>query len=207
MRITFGMFLDGAEWSPAAASLGEIKLGPLQFLAWLESRLGLDGVAISAPERINEYMRKIRQVDPEWCRASFGLDSWSTAKQMLAWRDELCENGWDGKSGSSERLKTLAALEADGGPLSPGLPDRMKAIVAELPKHHFTDTTLVLQDPFELLPYRWKQVVGLLRQRGMTTVDAPEPAEGVSICSSMLFGWVTFATHRPLQVPMECTSQ
>ena len=47
MRLTFGMFLDGADWSDKAASLGEIKMGPLQFLAWLEGRLGLDGVSVS----------------------------------------------------------------------------------------------------------------------------------------------------------------
>ena len=64
MRLTFGMFLDGADWSDKSASLGEIKMGPLQFLAWLESRLGLDGVSVSAPERINEYMRKIRRAAP-----------------------------------------------------------------------------------------------------------------------------------------------
>ena len=175
MKITFGMFLDGTEWSSQTASLGEIKMGPLQFLAWLESRLGLDGVPVSTPERINEYMQKIRRTAPSWCEASFKLDSWSTAKQMLAWRDELFENGWDGKSGSSERLKTLAALEADSGPLSPGVPDRIKTILAELRKYKFSDT-LVLQDPRDLLPYEWKQVIGQLRESGMTLCE-PEPAE------------------------------
>lgn len=170
MQLTFGMFLDGADWSQNAASLGEIKMGPLQFLGWLESRLGLDGVSVSAPERINEYMQKIRQSDPAWSRASFELDAWSTAKQMLAWRDELFENGWDGKSGPSERLKTLAALEAAPGPLSPGIPDRMKAVLNELRKYHFSDT-LILQDPFELLPYFWKQIIDQLQQCGMTVCE------------------------------------
>ncbi len=95
MRLMFGMFFDGADWSDKSASLGEIKMGPLQFLAWLESRLGLAGVSVSAPERINEYMQRIRHAAPAWCKSSFELDSWSTAKQMLAWRDELYENGWD----------------------------------------------------------------------------------------------------------------
>ena len=171
MQITFGMFLDGADWSDKSASLGEIKLGPLQFLAWLESSLGLDGVSVSAPERINEYMQRIRHAAPVWCKSSFELDSWSTAKQMLAWRDELFENGWDGKSGTSERLKALAALEAEAGPLSPGIPDRIKAILTELRKYSFTDT-LVLQESLELLPYLWKQVFGQLRQSGMDIREA-----------------------------------
>lgn len=80
MQLTFGMFLDGASWSDKSASPGEIKMGPLQFLAWLESSLGLGGVSVSAPERINEYMQRIRHAAPAWCKSSFELDSWSTAK-------------------------------------------------------------------------------------------------------------------------------
>ena len=86
MRITFGMSLDGAEWSGKPASLGEIKMGPQQFLDWLESRLGLSGIPVSAPERIDEYRRKIERVNPQWCRVSFELDPWSTARQLLARR-------------------------------------------------------------------------------------------------------------------------
>ena len=29
MRLMFGMFFDGADWSDKSASLGEIKMGPL----------------------------------------------------------------------------------------------------------------------------------------------------------------------------------
>ena len=169
------MFSDGAEWSSKSASLGEIKVGPLSFLSWLESHTGLDGVSISAPERINEYMQKIRRVDPAWCRASFETDSWSTAKQLLAWRDDLMENGWDGRSGESERLKALSALEADPGPLSPGIPDRMKRVLTELQDYHFADV-LFLQEPFGLLPYLWKQVIEQLQQSGMS-VHEPEKKE------------------------------
>ena len=181
MQLTFGMFLDGADWTDKAASLGEITMGPMQFLSWLESRLGLGGVSVSAPERINEYMQRIREYirrnGKAWCKASFELDAWSTAKQMLSWRDELIENGWDGKSGKSERLKALAALEAEKGPLSPGIPDRIKTILTELTKYSFSDT-LVLQEPLELLPYLWKQVVTQLRKSGMDIREAEEAKTG-----------------------------
>ncbi len=171
MRITFGMSLDGAEWSWKPASLGEMKAGPQQFLGWLESRLGLDGVTVSAPERINEYQQKISRMNPAWCRASFELDPWSTAKQLLAWRDELVENGWDRRSAGTPRLETLAALEADPGRLSPGIPDRMLAVLEELPRHPF-DGTLYLVDEMEHLPYLWRQVISQLEGCGMMIAGA-----------------------------------
>ena len=176
MQITFGMFLDGAEWSSKKASLGEIKMGPLGFLSWLESHTGLDGVSTPVPERINEYMQKIRRVNPEWCKASFENDSWSTAKQMLAWRDELFENGWDGKSGTSERLMALSALEADSGPLSPGIPDRIKRVLTELQNYHFADV-LVLKDSFDLLPFLWRAIIDQLRLSGMIVCEPDNSKE------------------------------
>ena len=83
MHITFGMFLDGSEWSSEAASLGKIVCGPLQMLQVLEERLGLSGIQSSTPERINQYVEKIKAVTPDWCRESFRLDAWTTAQQLL----------------------------------------------------------------------------------------------------------------------------
>jgi hypothetical protein len=73
MNITFGMFLDGAQWSKKKASLGEIVCGPASFLALLEQRTGLAGIEVTPPECINEYRAKIEAVKPEWCRLSFSL--------------------------------------------------------------------------------------------------------------------------------------
>ena len=194
MQLTFGMFLDGAEWSRKTASLGEVKLGPMKFPDWLESRTGLAGVSVSAPERINEYMQKIRAADPEWCRKSFALDAWSTAKQMLSLRDELFSCGWDGKAAPSKRLEALAALEAAPGPLSSGLPDRVKTLLAELGKYRFADT-LVLQEPYELLPFLWKQLIDKLGECGMTVTRA-ETASGAAPAKFMVRAVSEFALAR-----------
>ena len=69
MRITFGMSLDGAEWSGKPASLGEIKMGPQQFLDWLESRLGLSGIPVSAPERIDNVVIELDYCSVEMRKA------------------------------------------------------------------------------------------------------------------------------------------
>lgn len=178
MNITFGMFLDGAQWSVKSASLGEIICGPGAFLALLEQRTGLSGVEISLPERINEYRAKIESINPEWCRASFQLDSWSTAKQMLALRDELYLNGWNGADGNSNRLKALARIEKSAPPLSSGIPDRMTRLLAELEKFTFSDT-LCIRDDFELLPFYWQKIINQLGKCGMKIIVLP-PEENSS---------------------------
>ena len=178
MDITFGMFLDGADWSDKSASLGEIVCGPSGFLALLEQRTGLSGREVSFPERINEYMQKIAAVNPAWSRRSFQLDSWSTAKQLLALRDELYLNGWDPYGDApSERLKAMSKLEQSMLPLSPGMPERLKKVLTELENFSFTDT-LKLQDDIELLPFYWQKIVRQLEKCGMKLVQlsAPETA-------------------------------
>ena len=166
MHIVFGTYLDGSEWSAKPASLGEIVFGPLGFLAWLEERLGLAGIETPFPERINEYMLKIGQAEPKWCRDSFLLDGWSTAKQLLAWRDELIENGWNDVDGNSPRLISLAAIEATSYTLSPGVPDRLKQVLNELDNTCFS-AELRLKEPLELLPYLWQKIVKKLQDCGM----------------------------------------
>ena len=176
MNITFGMFLDGAQWSVKSASLGEIICGPSSLLALLEQRTGLSGVDVSLPERINEYLSKIKAVNPEWCRVSFQLDSWSTAKQMLALRDELYLNGWNGVDANSDRLKALARIEKSAPSLSSGMPDRMKRLLAELEKFTFSDT-LCIRDDFELLPFYWQKIINQLGKCGMKIIVLPSETQ------------------------------
>ena len=173
MDITFGLFLDGAQWSKKSAALGEIICGPSSLLALLEQRTGLSGVEVSLPERINEYRAKIAAANLEWCRESFQLDSWSTAKQMLALRDELYLNGWNGIDATSDRLKALAKIEASSLPLSCGIPDRMKRLLPELKNFTFSDT-LYIRDDFELLPFYWQKIITQLEKCGMKIIHLPQ---------------------------------
>lgn len=173
MQITFGFYLDGAEWSAKPASLGEIACGPLQLLQLLEGRLGLSRQESPPPVRIDEYARKIALAVPDWCRKSYELDSWSTAKQLLAWRDELLENGWNGETGGSPRLEALAAIETKLVPFPPGRPERLHALLTALKGKTFTDK-LILREPAAQLPSLWRQLVEILGSCGMQTVEEKE---------------------------------
>ncbi len=174
MQITFGMYLDGTEWSQADSSLGQLAVGPLGFLAWLESHLGLSGREYSPSERIEQYRQKISQANCSWCSKSFDLDSWSTAKKLLSWRDELMQTDWDGKSGSSERLKALAAIEQTSLPLASGIGDRLRRVREHLGDLPSTELTLV--EPKELLPPCWQKLVEGLKENAWQ-VSFPVAAE------------------------------
>ncbi|NLF61770.1 MAG: PD-(D/E)XK nuclease family protein [Lentisphaerae bacterium] len=174
MHITFGMFLDGSEWSSEAASLGKIVCGPLQMLQVLEERLGLSGIQSSTPERINQYVEKIKAVTPDWCRDSFGLDAWTTAQQLLAWRDELIEAGWDAKEAPSQRLQTLATLERNPLPLAAGVPDRLRTVLKALDQAPCSDK-IHLTEPLALLPWVWREIFATLRRNGANLIE-PEDA-------------------------------
>jgi ATP-dependent helicase/nuclease subunit B len=171
MQITFGIYLDGAEWSPDAASLGVIVGGPLQILQILEERLGLSGLQSSTPERINQYMHKIEAANPSWCRNSFAVDPWTTAQQLLFWRDELLLAGWTPEDGSpSQRLQTLFLLEQDSLPLAPGLPDRLRKVLQALDAVPCSDQVR-LTEPLELLPWIWKEIFAALERNGATLLE------------------------------------
>ncbi len=110
LRISFGMHCDGAEWSGKNSSLGELCVGPMGMASLLRTRLGLGGVDAHQAIRINQYLQKVAAADTEkaWFHASFTMDKWSTARQLLAWRDELIAAGWNGRSQNGSKYSNSA---------------------------------------------------------------------------------------------------
>ncbi|GAA1487836.1 PD-(D/E)XK nuclease family protein [Brachybacterium sacelli] len=202
MRIEFGWSLDGASWADAGSggSTGRVRQGPRGLVGLLQTRLGLTHPAVEEAVRVAQYLRLIERhrealpVDAAfWPARSFALDPWSTARQLLRWRDAALEAGW--RTGSERartalppRLAALADLEdlavvgvpgtADplGRPatLSPGAADDLVEIVELLTA--FADagrtwplgiTELVLQEEPSALPGRWPELLALLAGAGV----------------------------------------
>jgi RecB family exonuclease len=173
MQIKFGMYLDGARWNAGnRAVLGKITVGPQQFATMLESFTVLDGVKTSVPCRINEYMQKMAQQDSPWCRQSFSVDPWATAKKLLEWRDEMFEAGWDGKSAASERQKTIAQLETFENS-SDALTDRLLNILNALDNLSFPHE-ITLDEPFDDLPYLWREILKKLENAGAKIIPCSD---------------------------------
>lgn len=183
MKIVFGMYLDGVPWTNKSASIGEIRTGPFGFLSILETRLGLSGISVHPVHRIDEYMKRMKAIDNDsaWFHNSFAADPWSTARQLLMWRDELIEAGWQGNpdiSGSA-RLKALAELEVVDTPLSPGRPESLQEVIRQLEQGAKVDIAKIeMVEPLDLLPPVWRKLMKLLQAQGITLAQRPLPNPG-----------------------------
>jgi len=143
MHIVFGMAYDQSVApdgvAAGQASIGKLFVGPNGLLNLLETHLGRTGKETHHAMRIQGYMDCMRDVlgaaDSTFFTESFEADSWSSAKQMLAWRDELLLAGWEGQSNAvfTPRLKALAVIE-QVLPISlkQGLGDRLQRVLLAL---------------------------------------------------------------------------
>lgn len=173
MQITFGMYLDGAPWSQKQASSGEVQVGPLGLLSLLETKLGLTGPEVHAAVRIDQFMHRMELQDhpDKWFHTSFNADAWSTAKQMLTWRDELIEAGWTGEADESMslRLQALAELEKTDLPLDMGREDRIHEVLKKLKSiNSIPISHIYLQEDSNLLPPVWKKLFDQFRDMGVS---------------------------------------
>ena len=132
MRIVYGDRLDGGAWPVTLEGglLGSAVVGPAGLLSLVETFAGLAGPAIPVARRIAAMRRRLAALEDKlrFWSASFSVDPWSVAREILRWRDELVEIGWTPKELPSppSRLADLAALEALAEPpLPPGLADRL----------------------------------------------------------------------------------
>lgn len=187
MRIVFGWKLDGACHPPTAtrstAAIGQPSVGPLGLLDILEASLGLTGPSTPAAVRIARYQGRLRAFDDgaRFYSRSFARDAWSTAKQLLIWRDELYAASWRGQpiEGGGARLDTMASLEAaDGLPLGTSLGERLQAVLNGL--HDGADLPIErieLASPEERLSSLWRRLLTELRAKGVViqALEAPEP--------------------------------
>jgi hypothetical protein len=188
MKITFGLNLNNAEWSENPAALGEIRFCPEGMLSFLQTRLGLGGNDEPAVVRIDQYRRRLAAVisasadagtasGDGWFQKSFELDPWSTAKQLLSWRDELILAGWNRPAlpaDHSKRLAVLSVIEGRTEPLAQGTADKLREVLDELDTFDASCIqSIELAEPLELLPHLWQLVFNKLGAMGVPIKEAP----------------------------------
>lgn len=184
MKPLGGLFFRGAtltehdDLAPGAGTVGCIALGRQQLLADLELRLGLPTPTVAHGVRLQQWSRRLAEVANRgsvFYAASYGVDPIGTASTLLAWRDQLVDAGWNGEpvADGGDRLDTFADLEREGGPLPPGVPDRLRRVEQELgATRSAVWEELRLAEPREAWPGRWRRVFQLLEGRATPVREA-----------------------------------
>jgi ATP-dependent helicase/nuclease subunit B len=178
MHIVFGWELDGHSYPPTStgcvAAIGQPVVGPTGLLNLLEVSLGLAGPTTPAAVRIARYQGRLRMLDDgrQFYSQSFARDAWATAKQVLAWRDELCAAGWTGTPivGGGLRLEALAKIETiSAQALGKNIGERLQAVLTSLCNVDDLDIDRVdVISPESMLPPIWQKLLAQLRNVGVS---------------------------------------
>jgi ATP-dependent helicase/nuclease subunit B len=172
--LILGWSLDGA---PAPIGLPPLTAvtGPLGCLDLLGQWVGLDTRAEPEANRIAACHAAIATEENRFWSKSFTVDSWATARRVLALRDALLLAGWDGTADATAppRIADLASLPA----LPRSVADVLREVIALLPERKLPFLPRVaLAEPAELWPPLWQR---LFAQLDVTSYLPPEaPALG-----------------------------
>ena len=173
MQIEFGLHLDGQRgWHPCNR-LGHNSLGPLGLLTTLETQLGLLRQQPSQSERIVQYRECLQLCDQEerFYHRSFATDELGSAATLLGWRDLWQLHGWRGGVGqaASARLQDMSEVERLAvKTVSPSLGERLALVLKAMQTRRVAIEQVVLADPLDAFPTRWREVLALL-----PVTDAP----------------------------------
>ena len=191
MRIEFGWSLDGAAWADGGGAAGIARLGPRGMVQLLQGRLGLTRPQVEPAVRVAQYLRLLEEHPQAWPAQSFAVDPWSTAAQLLRWRDAAIETGWSVSRSEGplpERLATLRELERAAevgvtGTLAPSTGDDLREIEGLLEEADGAwplgiEEIALAEEPGDL-PGMWPRLLELLAGAGVRLRE-PEGADGGS---------------------------
>lgn len=163
MIVRFGLYADGLDPSPPATVLGDIRLGPRGFLETLETDLGLPPVLDHPAAQVARYRSCLADANDfaRFYHASFEVDPIGVARELMRWRAQWYEGGWDGRSFADQpRLADVAAVETLARErAAPCVGQRLAAVAAALKTRRTQVERLVLLDDPGDLPLAWRRVV------------------------------------------------
>ena len=154
---------------------GQLYLGLKGFLETLELHLGCVQIDVHDALRISQYKKGVQQalVDQPglYIAASYEVDAWGTARQLLLWRDELQLGRWNFKCNDPQqkRLYTLSIIESQIEELYYGVNDRWREIIKVIEKRSVLPIKAVtFYEPRECIHPFFKQLAELLESKGVS---------------------------------------
>ena len=178
MIITLGLGSDGHKPHRTHSALGKKEMGPLGFLALLETQCGIAPIAESPTTRIIQYQACLAACNTpkQFYYRSFAVDPFNVAKTLLQWRDTWYEGEWSGqfKKKVSPRLQAMAAVETLAkSKVSFGFGQRLQRVLVALQQQHTQINEVILLDPLTDFSSLWQHILVLFT---LTEVPALSPA-------------------------------
>lgn len=196
MEIVLGYELDTGSYPDAllgeAARVGMAVLGPERLVSVLETRLGLSGPLTHHAVHIGQYLKCMKDANNgnRFYSQSLASDAWSTAKAVLAWRDELILAGWKGQeiAAAGIRLQDIHEVEKRAaGLVAPGLGERLQAVATALQTQSLADIQRIrLVDRLQLWPPCWQKLLKILQAQGVALQEETLPHADGNTCLDSL---------------------
>ena len=200
MIVRFGLHADGLDPSPRTTTLGEIRLGPRGLLETLETDLGLPPVLDHPAAEVARYRSCLADANDfaRFYHASFDVDPIGVARELMRWRAQWYEGGWDGRLETDQpRLADMAAVEALARErAAPCVGQRLAAVAAALETRRTQVERLVLLDDPADLPSAWRRVVEAI---GFERHPGVRPAPGAADNSDLARLQATLAESNATQ--------
>ncbi|MEO4055132.1 PD-(D/E)XK nuclease family protein [Solibacillus sp. CAU 1738] len=178
MEIILGHWLDSKpypdELTSNSASIGKIITGFQGLINILEVQFGQSNPTIADSVRIAEWQTTIAKLDngQKSYSKSFQTDSWNTARELKAKRDELILAGWNPTlhPGGGKWIEAIAEIELSDHNHSKGFSDRVRTLF-ELLKQSYLPIAIkkiCLVDKDSSVWDNWEnELVALLKQNGV----------------------------------------
>ena len=163
------------------AVLGKAILGRAGLLSLLETRLGLKGPKTHPAVRVGQYLDCLKAADDgqRFYSKSFAADAWSTARELLTWRDHLVLSGWDKTlpPDASARLTDFAAVEGAATKcLSPCFGERLWAVCKRLQAAvRIGIDSVSVSEPKTFWPIPWQKLFLAMAAAGINITFAEYP--------------------------------
>lgn len=199
MDIVLGLHADAGAWPDhggmGAGASGAPVVGPNGLVEILETARGLGSPSTPNVVRIATFQAALERLDgpPRFWTKSLEVDGWAAARTLLRWRDELVDAGWSSDGNwTGPRLADLAAADAAASDLSPGLADRVAALVADLAdKPKLPIRRIRLIDPRAVHSVGWRRLLDRLVGCGVVVEQLwPAPAAPSDSALGRLQRWM-----------------
>jgi RecB family exonuclease len=164
VKVFLGLKADGSLPMPIKNTLGEVTVGPLGFLALMETQLSIPAIDTPFTTRLIQYLACIDSCNHPgaFYHASYAADPFSVARTLLQWRDQWYLAGWNGAcdADSPARLLEMASIEAVAkDQVDAGLGQRIQHAISLLADNTIAIESITLLDPLEQFSYLWQQLI------------------------------------------------